>query len=428
MGTRTGELSEEQVAISGVRLTGVQLLIFAALLHPSVVRAVLPHVLVVAPTLWQGMMITHNLLLVIAVFWVYKSRALGQSRLGRWAFVHRPWVGGLLLSVATLLSWGALGEVFFWQLRRIVPAETKPYVSHDFEGVFHLKDPLFGLRTMPHARAESRARIEPEGEPLYSVVYTSDAHGNRVVPQPDVPKTMHLAAFGCSFMFGDGVNDDETLPAQLACLRPEVAVYCFAQSGYGPGHPVLQIQNGATDCIQEAAGAAVYLFMSDHLNRLMPRPEYMETWVAGHPAFGLDEKGEAQYLGSMREVFSERLQTYALWSGENFVRWSGLRFPLWTRGSDFELAAALLAGARREYQRRFPGNEFYVLIDPVTHVRFNAARLIRALRARGIPVLDAEGVYGPDPWSFYHYPVDRHPMPEANAVLAEWLWGELLLI
>lgn len=408
-----------------ILLLGVQIFLFALLLSPNLVDEVLENILLFLPGLRHTVLLTHQLGIGLGALLVFFSRRLGKTRAAYFVFYRVPAIGGSLILLCMVLMLLVTTEMMFWQMQRLYPLPTvTSYVESTRSRGFYLDDPLLGTRAQAFGTCTHRAILKPDDIDLFTAIYNTDGHGNRIVPQEEGPKDMHLAAFGCSFMFGVGANDDETLPAQLACRHPEVAVYCFAQGGYGPGHPALQMESGACDVIQERPGAAVYLFMPDHLYRLLPRPEYARSWMKNHPAFQLDADGEPVYLGSLSGAFAEQLKQYALWSRENFIRWSGLTFPLMLRQADFELGAALIAQARSEYQLRFPGNAFYVLLDPVTHERFDDKRFIAALQRRGLKILDPEGLYGPHPWSNMRYPADCHPTPVAHAMLADWFWAQ----
>jgi len=410
----------------GVLLIGLEFFVFSLLMNPYLIERVLQIQTFFTPSIEYALLSLHILGLVISSFLIARWRLIGDSAIANFVFIRFPLLGGGMLCVGSLLALIPLLEIFFWLLVLLQPPSPSPVRKESIgKGEIHMDDPLLGYRGVPCSATVHRASLLPDNIPLYAASYSMDENGFRVVPQSDGPKTAHLAMFGCSFTFGEGVNDDETLPAQVACLQPDVAVHSFALCGYGIGQATLQMQTGATDLIQESPGAAVYLFIGNHLNRLIAHPEHVEKWTSEFPAFKLSDLGVPVYLGGLREVFSDQLKFYARCSKENFVRWSGLEFPLMLRQRDYELGAALLDVARYEYQVRFPGNEFYVLIDPTAHSLFDYPRFKGALKRRGLKILDPEGLYGPDPWDTrYRFPFDRHPKPATHAMLAEWFWKQ----
>nr|AUN37086.1 hypothetical protein [uncultured bacterium] len=258
----------------------------------------------------------------------------------------------------------------------------------------------------------------PGGGKIYEKTYTMMGSGFRYVPQPDTPKSSHLACFGCSFMFGIGVNDNETLPARLADNWPNAHVYNFAIGSYGPAQPLLQMQSGVLDELEEGPGAAVFMLMSDHLNRIMPCMSHVLTWAKEFPAFDMDAGGTPRYIGPFSEIYPGRITLFRALSNEQFLLWSGMDIPPRPPQYYADLCGALLGAARDEYRRRFPQNEFYVLVEPSAYGAAKIPEAIKAIRKRGVPVLDPGRIYR---GKKLHYEREGHPLPEANQIMADWM-------
>ena len=77
----------------------------------------------------------------------------------------------------------------------------------------HLRDDsVLGYSAVPGARV--RAIRKRFGATLYDVTYTISDQGARVTRGNPAGETWLF--MGCSFTFGEGVSDDETLPAQFS--------------------------------------------------------------------------------------------------------------------------------------------------------------------------------------------------------------------
>ena len=86
---------------------------------------------------------------------------------------------------------------------------------------------------------------------------------------------------------------------------------------------------------------------------------------------------------------------------------------------------ALLDLARREYQIRYPGNEFYVLLDPSCHEGgFDVSTLCDFMNARKLRYLDPGQLYGAEATGRFYFEGDGHPTPEAHARMAAWFWEQ----
>ena len=76
---------------------------------------------------------------------------------------------------------------------------------------FSQKDELLGYKPRPNARMASKMKLK--GREIYNVTYSTDAYSRRVTPVRAVGQAdKFILFFGCSFTFGAGVQNDETLP------------------------------------------------------------------------------------------------------------------------------------------------------------------------------------------------------------------------
>ena len=78
-------------------------------------------------------------------------------------------------------------------------------------GDFFQPDELRGYIAEPGQQARSRV-MTLNHDVIYDVVYSTDQHGLRVTPPNDNPAAKPILFFGCSYAFGEGVNDDESSP------------------------------------------------------------------------------------------------------------------------------------------------------------------------------------------------------------------------
>jgi len=73
--------------------------------------------------------------------------------------------------------------------------------------------PVLGFRPAPDTTAVATATFD--GQPVYHTTYHIDSEGSRVTPKAPPGADLYLF-LGDSFMFGQGIPDDETLPWQFA--------------------------------------------------------------------------------------------------------------------------------------------------------------------------------------------------------------------
>jgi hypothetical protein len=410
----------EKSVAPGVLLLGVYLLPFAMFLNPFLLASMFPELLANVLYFRRISLVLHVLTLFLCFRFIWRWRVLGQTWLARVLFERASLLGGTLLCVAGLLSLIAIMEVVLWRIT-MPPAGQRPRGTVDkFEPGMYAFHPYLGLAPRPGQVYTHRCIKVPVNEPEFIKEYTIGDDGFRVVPQPEVTKTEHLAFFGCSFAFGIGLNDDETLPSRVAMQNPETNVYNFAFGAYSAGQAYLQLLDNVTDKIQEKEGAAIYLLMSDHVFRLLSRINYATKWARRYPAFAFDHDDRARYIGALDTAYPTRLFFLDVISKEKFVKWARLDFPQVAPKEAYKLCAAILAEARSEYRKRFPGNEFYVLMDFTCGFNFEYEYIQAELERRGVPVISAIGLHGESTEHLY-YKRDTHPKPEANVILADWL-------
>lgn len=421
--------SSEQPATpngAGVFLLGAQGWLISLLLNPWLLSQLLPPFFATSPRRQMVAAALHvfGLLLfgVVLLCW---------RRLARHALVKRLFVGGgvgnWLLGLGTLVLTLLALEWVAWVVLRMQD------VSRDFahnglqrDGKMFEADSLLGWRGVPGGVQRSRCYLLRDGSTQFDVTYHLDERGYRVVPQDDVPKSAHVVFMGCSFTFGDGCEDDETLPAQVACLRPPWQVHSFARPGTSPAQALLQLQSGELDHIAPRPGVAVFRFIPDHVNRLVPGRQRSNEMLRSSPYFQRDASGVPVYLGAMGDRAGGiiALNDFVCWL--NVSQAIRLDTVVTLTQEHLELAVAILAAAGEEYTHRYPGNRFYVLIDPTCHDGgIDLEGFLNLLRARGILWLDPAGLYGTPADARFHFLGDGHPTPEAQALLAAWLVGHL---
>jgi hypothetical protein len=403
----------------GVLLLGLLLVPVFAFFNPWLTLRLWPLFYTSFPDLWNYLLAVHLLGMFLALRCIVAWRHLGATRLAQFLFERHGWLGGILLTFAAVLATFAIAEPLVWLAT--APSRNAPKwgIEETHTVDFEDDDPYLAIRSIPGARSVHRCIKVPSRDLIFSKTCTIGRDGLRITPQPDVHKSFHLAMFGCSFMYGAGANDEETFPSQIAQHVPEAHVYNFAFYAYGPGQTYLQLVDNRTNLLQEEQGAAFFLLMKDHVNRILPRIQHAVTWTRKFPAFTLDGAGRARYAGQMDTAYPWRLLFLDIASQEHLMKWSRADFPPWVPEEGYTLCAAILAAAREEYRKRFPNNEFYVIIDPTCRENFRPDLVIAELGKRGVPVLDALNAF-PESADHLYHPRDRHPKPEGHALLAKW--------
>ena len=274
------------------------------------------------------------------------------------------------------------------------------------------------LGYVPLPDRASRFTAVSEGDEIYDVTYTIGANGLRVAPPLSTPHPEgSVLCFGCSFTFGSGLDDDQTIPWQLEQdLGGNLRVYNFGFSGYGPHQMLANIESGRVEAIVEFPPRHVlYLAIPDHARRVAGAAVHDRRG----PRYVLEADGSVRREGTFHDVrekvWRKRLFQFLNHShlGQAITRRLGR-----SEGS-VELMAAVVAAARDATAARWPEAAFEVLLWDDHPGPSEAVE--RALIERGIPVTRVSALlpgFAEAPQRFRLHRVDEHPSAAAAAAIA----------
>ena len=316
----------------------------------------------------------------------------------------------------TALLWTCVEGVFFCLLKLRGPSLREQL--HHWEGGLTQTHPQLGY--MPKPGAKVRAHLDgPDGR-IFACTYTIGDDGWRITPV-DAPEDRDRCAlfFGCSFAFGEGVDDDKTLPACFGREAREYQPFNYAFRAYGPQCMYLQVTDPEFGSqVRQRRGIAVYTFINHHLNRLAGAMIVGTTWGRDLPMLTL-ENGQIVYHGNFETGRPVTQFIYRALRHLPSVEYLGVDWPRADSEANYRLLATVCAGTRDALRRKFDEMTFIVMI-------FHAQALGRGLQPfleeAGIPCLDYTDLLvrtSPDQPKFYY--VDGHPTAAAHAAIARQL-------
>ena len=291
-------------------------------------------------------------------------------------------------------------------------------------------DPVLGYR--PIANTKVHARETFDGKTVYDLTYTILPDGTRATaPSPAGADTYIF--LGDSFMFGEGLADADTLPAQFA-RDTDLKVHAvnFSASGWGPNHWVRALEAGLLDRYRsEPVKAVVTWIIPAHLARVTGDG----SWLGSSPRYVLKD-GKLRFTGSFNQHrWSDPLAGLRYLAGEqfSFVQAIGERQRQQEQG---ELFIALMRRLRALVHEKFnaPLLVIYSWLDdsswpdenvsPTTHPPL--VKLMDRLRELRMPMLfvdhETKGYEG----ARLQIPHNGHPSAFANGLLARELRHRLI--
>jgi len=377
----------------------------------------------VAPKFLSGHVFSGSRLMAFVVFQAISNAivivvAFAQRNFDSPAMLRRllkqRWFKAILLFGMSGLALGcivAVVEAAFFGLNMTGAAgPSKVYEGEYLSPEFSDYDSELGKRLLPNADALCRLKVNDVT--VWNVWYTTDEFGRRRTVVPDVDAaTKYAVFFGCSFLFGEGANDAETIPSQFAAAAPEFRAYNYGVPGYGTQQMLAKLQsNTIREEIEEDNGIVIYMYLEDvHEPRVIGGMQVTNSFGSYFPYYDLNADGKLQSYGNFTTGRPVLTNLYGLLGRSQTVRYLGLNFPRRT-DRHFEIVASIIEESEKECRQQLDCEEFYVACFPRISPH---RRLIPLLESRGIKVLDYSELFDPDTNGFFHKG-DGHPSPLAN--------------
>jgi hypothetical protein len=279
-------------------------------------------------------------------------------------------------------------EKVFHKLNEANDARTT--IGGDYYTAYLRYDDIVGPKGAPNVRVRSFKKRD--GQLIYDATYGTDDCGRRVThdPAPGRKREQFIAFFGCSYTFGEGLEDGETLPSQVADLAPAYRVYNYGCSGYGPQQMLAKLETGQLlREIAERSGIFIYVFIPHHVRRAIGSMRVATKWGRTFPNYVLDANGNLVRDGDFVTGRPHLARVYTRLSNIDTLRFFGIDVPLFITKKHLDFTTRILKQAKRLAERQFENTRFYVLLYPdPPEGEMSAKRMVPFLQQAGIDYLD----------------------------------------
>ncbi|MDN5210584.1 hypothetical protein QQ020_00955 [Fulvivirgaceae bacterium BMA12] len=296
--------------------------------------------------------------------------------------------------------------------------------SGSYTKKFFKYDKLLGYTCIPDIKVNSIKKVINGQDTLavYNVRYTIDSLSRRLTPLTAKSKLdkQYALFFGCSFTFGEGVNDDETYPYYFSKTDSAFIPYNYGLCGYGTQQMLAKLQAGnLRAAISEPNGIAVYLHIPMHINRVIGDMFVHNIWGANMPCYDL-EAGELIHKGSFKNGRPFISKLYSFLGKSNALRYFNVNFPVKMNSHHFDVTSRLIEKSYQTYKRQFGNDNFFVVI-------YHQSDEIKSrLQKKGIKVLDYSDTFDISAKEFQIHPqYEKHPNAHAYQILAEKLLADI---
>jgi hypothetical protein len=336
-------------------------------------------------------------------------------------FIRRVLVQVLLFNFAALCLILSVFEVYYLHKEDVVAAYAK---SVEVKGAWEniLKDDIVGSRPSPGSRRVFKRVGE---EVIYDVNVTIGENGLRITPPCSGRCDTSVLFFGDSFTFGEGVNDEQTLPWYLGLLtHRQYRLYNFAFSGYGTHQMLSAIDHGMIEELVE--GYPRYIIYQAIYPEHVYRLKGTRSWDAHGPRYLPDMHGLPVFSGHFDDDSlpasgkSGLLHAFAL--GRRIAA------PLeQIDAHDKDLFVAMILQSKHLLNQKFPLAEFHIILWDWTEG--GDKKWFQQLTDQGIFLHSINDILPDKDMSNLVYKIsehDKHPNPWTHMCIAKYVNARII--
>lgn len=198
--------------------------------------------------------------------------------------------------------------------------------------------------------------------------------------------------FGCSFVFGDGVSDEETLPSQVARRVENYNVENLGLLGAGPNDIWRRFEKGEFNFLNSTVGEtkqqniAIYLHFAFHISRVAGSGKWLVHNPAQYdsPHYQLI-KNELKFQGSHKESLGWKYHLYRILNQSSTLQYFNLGLPQ-IRREDIFTTVQLIESISQRLKKDFGVEKFIIVSFPAYNIMGTPA--LDILKTKGFKVLE----------------------------------------
>ncbi len=266
-----------------------------------------------------------------------------------------------------------------------------------------------------------------DGQLIYRARVRTDHHGFRIssFDENEMLRPQHILLMGCSMMWGEGLNDEESLAFQLNGAQKEYSAFNRGFPGQGPIEVFLQMQRPefVKDVAQER-GIGAYFFIPNHIDRTIGTMGIFRSWGRNLHAFHFENENLVP-KGPFVQEEPVRYWLLRFFSHSAIFAKFGIDLPI-KREEHYVLFSQIIREIKREYLQLKPQGRFVFVFLPTNSEE--VARLQPYLAQMEIEYLPYHKGPTFDQLTSEQtaIPYDGHPTQEYNRLLVKVLKTDLL--
>ncbi|MBY0315969.1 MAG: hypothetical protein K2Q26_10640, partial [Bdellovibrionales bacterium] len=204
-----------------------------------------------------------------------------------------------------------------------------------------------------------------DGTLIFKNEFTIDQFARRIYSRKSQETSKYLLFLGCSFTFGEGLADAETLPFATYQSLNNVAVYNYGISGASLGHLLFRMNVIEKSEILENEGWIVYPFLDQHISRLIGRLSVLGTGDFKKSLhFKFDDNDQLTTDGRFEDVWPLRVWIYQWLNRSHIVQFFGIDFPFRWSDEDFTFTTKILKQLQRQAEEKLNAKGLILVFLP----------------------------------------------------------------
>lgn len=288
--------------------------------------------------------------------------------------------------------------------------EFSPYGSN-----WNNKDNITGYGpTEKNSKTQSRKLFN--GQTVYDVIYTTDYKGRRITPQNENTADTLILLFGCSFTFGEGLNDEETYAWKLShLLGAKYQIYNYGFHGFGSHQMLSLFQSNRLDYLNKKYNNVHIFYLT--FKGIELRCAGHSKWDKQGPMYVADNNHSVKRVGTFNDFKPKALRgkfKQSLFAEYLLKIYNHIMSPFETDPYKMcALDAAIIKEAEKISKEKFPYSTFTVVMYDKMPQTFEI------LNDYKIDILEFNDTFVGSDKDTYKIPLDGHPNALATDIIAE---------
>jgi hypothetical protein len=223
---------------------------------------------------------------------------------------------------------------------------------------------------------------------------------------------------GCSYTFGEGLNDDQTLAARVSReLGYSANVVNLGIPGHGPHQVLRELETDRLPGVTRPVKHVIFETIYYHVRRTAGRAR----WDPNGPRYDLDGDSVI-YRGPFRSRLAGGLISLSAKSALMRYFYDRVRFGPRFNDRELEVYGRIIERSARLAREKL-GADFTIIYWDDSGAA--AEKVLARLRKTGLPLILVSSIIPRKDWDQYLFAGDKHPNARANEVLGRYVANAL---